>query len=89
MLKVAVKKLPKSEVEIEGELEPEIFESYFAKALKKMGHEPYVISNGGVLVNELIKAGIPHLTLPVHKKSIMSLRLVGTIASPVSNLSAR
>jgi len=37
MLKVAVKKLPKSEVEIEGELEPEIFESYFAKALKKIG----------------------------------------------------
>ena len=37
MLKISIKKLPKSEVEIEGELESEIFESYFAKALKKIG----------------------------------------------------
>jgi len=36
-MKIVVKKLPKSEVEIEGELESEIFESYFAKALKKIG----------------------------------------------------
>lgn len=49
------------------------------KALKKRGEEPYVISNGGVLVEELVKAGIPHLKLPVHKKSIMSLALVREI----------
>ena len=36
-MKVTVKKLPKSEVEIEGELEADVFESYFAKALKKLG----------------------------------------------------
>lgn len=36
-MKITVKKLPKSEVEIEGELETEIFESYFPKALKKLG----------------------------------------------------
>lgn len=36
-MKISVKKLPKSEVEIEGELESEIFESYFARALKKIG----------------------------------------------------
>src|SRR3989338_1686938 len=36
-MKITVKKLPKSEVEIEGELEAEIFEFYFAKALKKIG----------------------------------------------------
>jgi len=36
-MRVSVKKLPKSEVEIEGELESEKFESYFAKALKKIG----------------------------------------------------
>ena len=35
-MRVSAKKLPKSEVEIEGELESEIFESYFAKALKKI-----------------------------------------------------
>jgi len=36
-MRVSVKKLPKSEVEIEGELEVSVFESYFAKALKKIG----------------------------------------------------
>jgi len=47
-----------------------------AKALKKQGDEPYVISNGGALEEELIKAGIPHLKLPVHRKSITSLALI-------------
>lgn len=51
-----------------------------AKALKKRGEEPYVISNGGALVEELIKAGIPHLKLPVHKKSVASLALVREVA---------
>lgn len=36
-MKITVKKLPKSEVEIEGELESEAFEAYFAPALKKIG----------------------------------------------------
>lgn len=37
MIKTTIKKLPKSEVEIEGELEAEAFEAYFNKALKKIG----------------------------------------------------
>lgn len=52
-----------------------------AKALKRRGDEPYVISSGGVLVAELIKSNIPHLQLPVHQKSVASLALVKTIAS--------
>ena len=36
-MKINVKKLPKSEVEIEGELDKDIFESYFNKALKRLG----------------------------------------------------
>jgi len=36
-MKISVKKLPKSEVEIEGEIDSEIFESYFTRALKKIG----------------------------------------------------
>jgi trigger factor len=36
-MKITTKRLPKSEVEIEGELDAEVFESYFAKALKKLG----------------------------------------------------
>ena len=37
MSKITIKKLPNSEVEIEGEIEADIFESYFSKALKKIG----------------------------------------------------
>ncbi len=36
-MKIAVTKLPKSELEIEGELDANIFESYFSPALKKIG----------------------------------------------------
>ena len=36
-MKIKITKLPKSEIEIEGELEAEIFETYFAAALKKIG----------------------------------------------------
>src|SRR3972149_7127898 len=36
-MKVSVKKLPKSEVEIEGELDAETLENYFGKALKRLG----------------------------------------------------
>ena len=36
-MKVKVTKLPKSEVEIEGDLEADLFESYFSKALKRIG----------------------------------------------------
>ncbi len=36
-MKITVRKLPKSEIEIEGELESDLFESYFTKALKKLG----------------------------------------------------
>ena len=36
-MKISVKKLPKSEIEIEGEIDAEKFESYFSVALKKIG----------------------------------------------------
>jgi trigger factor len=37
MTKINIKKLPKSEVELEGEIEAEVFEAYYPKALKKLG----------------------------------------------------
>ena len=37
MLKTTIKKLPNSVIEIEGEIEAPLFESYFSKALKKIG----------------------------------------------------
>ncbi len=36
-MKINIKKLPKSEVEIEGEIEADVFEAYFDKALKRIG----------------------------------------------------
>ncbi|MBI4972066.1 MAG: lipopolysaccharide heptosyltransferase II [Candidatus Omnitrophica bacterium] len=51
-----------------------------ALALKVAGHEPYVVSNGGVLVAELEKAGIRHVALPVHRKSLSSIFLIGKLA---------
>jgi FKBP-type peptidyl-prolyl cis-trans isomerase (trigger factor) len=36
-MNVKVTKLPNSEIEIEGEIDAELFESYFTKALKKIG----------------------------------------------------
>ena len=40
-----------------------------AKALKKEGFTPIVVSKGGVLVYQLREAGITHITLPVHSKN--------------------
>ena len=37
MSEITIKKLPKSEIEIEGEINSEIFESYFTQAFKKLG----------------------------------------------------
>ncbi len=36
-MQIKMNKLPKSEIEIEGELEADVFEGYFEKALKKIG----------------------------------------------------
>lgn len=51
-----------------------------ARAMKKRGEEIHVMSRGGALVQELVKLGVPHYALPVHDKSIWSLRLVKEIA---------
>jgi len=51
-----------------------------ARAMKKRGEEVHVMSRGGALVQELVKLGVPHYALPVHDKSIWSLRLVKEIA---------
>jgi len=46
------------------------------KFLTEQGHESIVISNGGRLVEQLKAEGSRHITLPVHKKSLGSLRQV-------------
>ncbi|MFZ3011645.1 MAG: trigger factor [Minisyncoccia bacterium] len=64
MLKITVKKLPKSEVEIEGELQSEAFEAYFKKALKKLGEKVKLdgFREGKVPENVLL-ANIPEMQI--------------------------
>ncbi|PIQ85643.1 MAG: lipopolysaccharide heptosyltransferase II [Candidatus Omnitrophica bacterium CG11_big_fil_rev_8_21_14_0_20_45_26] len=52
-----------------------------ARAMKARGEEIQVISNGGKLVQDLVKLGVPHYALPVHEKSPRVLRLVKEVAS--------
>lgn len=44
-----------------------------ARALVAAGHRSIVVSNGGRLVDQLVREGSEHITLPVHKKSLFSL----------------
>jgi glycosyltransferase involved in cell wall biosynthesis len=44
--------------------------------LVEQGHESIVISNGGRLVEQLQAEGSRHITLPVHKKRLISLKQV-------------
>ena len=46
------------------------------KYLTEQGHESIVISNGGRLVEQLEAEGSRHITLPVHKKRLSSLKQV-------------
>lgn len=50
-----------------------------SRALKARGEEVQVISNGGKLVQDLVKIGVPHYELPVHKKSLWTLRMVSEV----------
>ena len=44
-----------------------------SKYLVRLGHKAVVVSAGGSLVSELEASGAKHYTLPVHKKSIISV----------------
>lgn len=46
------------------------------KYLTEHGHESLVLSNGGQLVTRLEQEGSTHQSLPIHRKSPLSLRLV-------------
>ncbi|MBL8014278.1 MAG: GT4 family glycosyltransferase PelF, partial [Candidatus Omnitrophica bacterium] len=45
----------------------------FARYLVEHKHESIVVSNGGRLVDQLLKEGSRHYSLPVHKKSLFSM----------------
>ena len=63
-MKVKITKLPKSEVEIEGELDAEIFETYYSGALKKIGENVELdgFRKGKVPENVLVSK-IPEITI--------------------------
>lgn len=44
-----------------------------ARALVTAGHRSIVVSNGGRLVEQLVREGSEHITMPVHRKSLTSL----------------
>ncbi|KKR43280.1 hypothetical protein A2356_03635 [Candidatus Nomurabacteria bacterium RIFOXYB1_FULL_39_16] len=64
MLKITVKKLPNSEVEIEGELGSEAFEGYFKQALKKLGERVKLDGfREGKVPESVLLANIPEMQI--------------------------
>lgn len=64
MSKINVKKLPKSEVELEGEIEGEVFESYYPKALKKLGENIKIDGfRKGKIPESVLLSNIPEISI--------------------------
>ena len=57
-----------------------------SKALIQKGHESYVISGGGILVDELIQSGAKHYEIPVHIKSLRTLSLAKNLSKTISSI---
>ena len=55
------------------------------RALVRAGHRSTVISNGGRLQAQLEAEGSRHITLPVHRKSPLSLGLIWRLRSILSS----
>lgn len=92
MPKINIKKLPKSEIEIEGEIESDVFESYFDKALKKIGEKVELkgFRKGKIPENVLLQ-NIPEsqilgemaeMTLNEHYPKILTDEKIDAISSP-------
>ncbi len=63
-MKTKITKLPKSEIEIEGELDADIFESYFGSALKKVGENVEI--NGfrkGKVPENILLSNVPEIRI--------------------------
>ncbi|WP_231758425.1 glycosyltransferase family 4 protein [Microbulbifer elongatus] len=59
-----------------------------ARELVRAGHESIVISSGGRLVEQLERTGSRHITLPIHRKSLLSLRQVRPLRAVLRELQA-
>ena len=91
-MKVNIKDLPKSEIEIEGELSSDVFESYFTKALRKIGEKVEIdgFRKGKVPENVLLeKVGEMHvleemaeLALSEHYPKILEEEKIDAVGRP-------
>ena len=59
-----------------------------AKVLVQEGHESHVVSAGGRLVDDLIISGSHHHHWNIHKKSILTLRLVKPLRKWIISMNA-
>ena len=57
-----------------------------SKALIQEGHESFVISGGGILVDELFQSGAKHYEIPVHIKSLRTLSLAKNLSKTISSI---
>ena len=57
-----------------------------SKALIENGHDAFVISGGGILVNELEKSGATHYEMPVHIKSLKTLFLAKKLSEKILSI---
>src|SRR3989344_8516247 len=95
-MKVNIKDLPKSEIEIEGELSSDVFESYFTKALRKIGEKVEIdgFRKGKVPENVLLqKVGEMHvleemaeLALAEHYPKILEEEKIDAIGQPAISI---
>lgn len=58
----------------------------FAAELVKLGHESFVLSAGGSMVDLLTSQGSHHITLPVHRKSPASFRQIRPVRELLRDL---
>lgn len=58
----------------------------FAREIVKRGHESIVLSSGGRMVKELEALGTRHIEMPIHLKSLKTLKQVGPVRKLLKEL---
>lgn len=58
----------------------------FARELVRQGHQSFVLSNGGKLVAQLEADGSRHISMPIHRKSLLTLRWVRAVRQLLTEL---
>ncbi|MEK9181777.1 MAG: trigger factor [Patescibacteria group bacterium] len=95
-MKINIKKLPKSEVEIEGELGADLFEDFFTRALKRLGENLKIDGfRKGKIPEHILLAKIPEMTileemaqvaLNEHYPKILEAEKIDAIGQPMISI---